>query len=215
MRPAMKSYLHLLAITTLGLAWSASSFAQDTKPAEAPKPTTTGTATAEPTPEPKPVKITLDTYKGTIELELDAVKAPISTANFVNYVKKGHYDGTIFHRVIPGFMVQGGGFTADMNQKAVDAPIKNEGQNGLKNDRGTIAMARTAVLDSATSQFFINVVDNAGLNYPNNGGYAVFGKVTKGMDVVDAIVGAPTTSKGMHQNVPAEPITSKSAKIAE
>jgi cyclophilin family peptidyl-prolyl cis-trans isomerase len=180
--------------------------AADSKPAEVTK-----------TEKTNIVKITLETSKGTIELELDAEKAPISTQNFVSYAKKGHYDGTIFHRVIPGFMIQGGGFDAEMNQKAVDAPIKNESKNGLKNARGTIAMARTNVPDSATSQFFINVKDNANLDYPSfdGFGYAVFGKVTAGLDIVDAIVGVPTTSKGPHQNVPSEPILIKSAKVAE
>mgnify|MGYP002626142025 CR=1 FL=1 len=168
-------------------------------------------------PKANTVKITLETSKGNITLELDAEKAPISTANFVSYVKKGHYDGTIFHRVIPGFMIQGGGFDADMNQKATDAPIQNASKNGLKNARGTIAMARTSVPDSATCPFFINVADNANLDYPSfdGFGYAVFGKVTSGMDVVDAIVGVPTTSKGPHQNVPEEPISIKSAKVEE
>jgi cyclophilin family peptidyl-prolyl cis-trans isomerase len=206
MKPAFKS-LAVIAACLAGFA--ASVIAQDAKPAAEPKPETT--------PAPAPVKIILDTTKGTIELELDGVKAPVSTANFVSYVKKGQYDGTIFHRVIPGFMIQGGGFTADMNQKPTDAPIKNEASNGLKNDRGTIAMARTSNPNSATCQFFINVVDNGGLNAPNPDGfgYAVFGKVTKGMDVVDAIVGVPAGNKGMHQNVPSEPITIKSAKVAE
>lgn len=197
MRPAMKTRHFLFAITGLGLISLSPLHAQEAKPAA------------------KTVKVTLDTSKGAIELELDAEKAPITVANFVSYVKKGHYEGTIFHRVIPGFMAQGGGFTADMNQKDTDAPIKNEGQNGLKNVRGSIAMARTSVLDSATSQFFINVVDNAGLDYPSNGGYAVFGKVTKGMDVVDAIVSAPTTVKNGMGDVPVEAIVIKSAKIAE
>jgi len=176
---------------------------------EAPKPVS----------EAKPVKIVMETSKGTIELELDPVKAPLSVANFVSYVKKGHYDGTIFHRCIPGFMIQGGGFTADMQQKPTDAPIKNEAQNGLKNVRGAICMARTGIVDSATSQFFINVKDNDFLNFTSPDqrgfGYAVFGKVTKGMDVVDAIVGSPTTSKGPYENVPVETISIKSAKIAE
>jgi cyclophilin family peptidyl-prolyl cis-trans isomerase len=179
----------------------------DAKPAEEPKTETKANI----------VKITLETSKGNIELELDAEKAPVSTANFVAYAKKGHYEGTIFHRVIPGFMIQGGGFDAQMSQKATDAPIQNESKNGLKNARGTIAMARTNVPDSATSQFFINVKDNTNLDYPSfdGYGYAVFGKVTAGMEVVDAIVGVPTTSKGPHQNVPAEPIVIKSAKVAE
>ena len=163
----------------------------------------------------KTVKVTMETSKGTIELDLDAAKAPISVANFVKYAKKGHYDGTIFHRVISGFMIQGGGFTADMKQKDVDAPIKNEGQNGLTNDVGTIAMARTAILDSATSQFFINTVNNTGLNYPNNGGYAVFGKVTKGLEVVKAIEGVATSQKGPHGDVPVEPVVIKSVKVKE
>lgn len=166
----------------------------------------------------KAVKVTMETSKGTIELELDGGKAPISVANFVKYAKKGHYDGTIFHRVIPGFMVQGGGFQASMSEKKeTEAPIQNEAKNGLKNARGTIAMARTSDPHSATSQFFINVADNAGLDYPSRDGwgYAVFGKVTKGLDVVDAIVGVPTTQKGPHGDVPVEPITIKSVKVSE
>ena len=163
------------------------------------------------------VKIVMETSKGTIEIELDGEKAPISTKNFVNYVKKGHYDGTIFHRVIPGFMVQGGGFTTDMEQKKTDAPITNEAKNGLKNLRGTLAMARTSDPNSATAQFFINVADNAFLDYPGQDGYgyAVFGKVTKGMEVADAIVSSPTKNVGPFRDVPAEPIVIKSAKVAE
>ena len=143
---------------------------------------------------------------GVITLELDNAKAPQSTANFLNYVNKGHYDGTIFHRVIKGFMIQGGGFTPDMQQKATDAPIENEAANGLKNDAYTIAMARTNDPHSATAQFFINVVDNAFLNHtspsPQGWGYAVFGKVVKGQDVVDAIRKVRTTRKGYHDDVP-------------
>ena len=165
------------------------------------------------------MKVSLQTTKGTIELELDAAAAPISTANFVNYVKKGQYDNTIFHRVIPGFMVQGGGFTADMKQKPTDAPIKNEATNGLKNKRGTVAMARTGVVDSATCQFFINVVDNGFLDFktpdPRGYGYAVFGKVTSGMEVVDDIVKARSGTVAGHENVPLEPITITSATVAE
>ena len=144
--------------------------------------------------------------QGVITLELDAVNAPKSTANFLNYVNKGFYDGTIFHRVIKNFMVQGGGFTADMKQKPTDAPIENEAANGLKNDAYTIAMARTNDPHSATAQFFINVVDNAFLNHtsptPQGWGYAVFGKVVKGEDVVDAIKKVRTTRKGFHDDVP-------------
>ncbi|MFM7181884.1 MAG: peptidylprolyl isomerase [Verrucomicrobiales bacterium] len=181
-------------------------------------PAAAGSAVAAEAPAAKMVKVTMETSKGTIELELDKEKAPLSVANFVAYAKKGHYDGTIFHRVIPGFMIQGGGFSADMNQKATDAPIKNEGGNGLANKRGTIAMARTQMPDSATSQFFINVADNTMLDRATSGdgvGYAVFGKVTKGMDITDAIVGVETKSAGPHQNVPAEPVVIKSVKIAE
>jgi cyclophilin family peptidyl-prolyl cis-trans isomerase len=203
----MKTFSTLLAVMTLGMASLFNASAQEAKPA-----TETKTETKSDT-----VKITIETTKGTIELELDGAAAPISTKNFVSYVKKGHFDGTIFHRVIPGFMIQGGGFTADMNQKPVDAPIKNEATNGLKNLRGAICMARTSVVDSATSQFFINVKDNDFLNYsgPSNYGYAVFGKVTKGMDVVDAIVSVPTTRKGPHSDVPVDPISITSAKVAE
>ena len=143
---------------------------------------------------------------GVITLELDNAKAPQSTANFLNYVNKGHYDGTIFHRVIKGFMIQGGGFTADMKQKGTDAPIENEAANGLKNDKYTIAMARTGEPHSATAQFFINTVDNGFLNHtsptPQGWGYAVFGKVVKGEDVVESIKKVRTTRKGFHDDVP-------------
>ena len=156
------------------------------------------------------MKAIIETNLGIIELELDEKKAPITVKNFVDYAKSGHYDNTIFHRVISGFMIQGGGFTADMSQKSTKDPISNEAMNGLKNDRGTIAMARTMVVDSATSQFFINLVDNSFLNFrnptPNGFGYAVFGKVTKGMDVVDAIAKVPTGNKGMHQHGPVQPV---------
>lgn len=153
------------------------------------------------------VQVVMQTSMGTIKLELDVEKAPITTANFISYVEKGHYDGTTFHRVIPGFMIQGGGFTPDMQQKPTDPPIKNEWQNGLKNLRGTIAMARTQVHDSATSQFFINVVDNAGLDMPRDGAaYAVFGRVIEGMEVVDQIKDVPTTTKGGHRDVPVTPV---------
>ena len=144
--------------------------------------------------------------QGVITLELDAVNAPKSTANFLAYVNKGHYDGTVFHRVIKGFMIQGGGFTADMKQKGTDAPIENEAANGLKNDKYTIAMARTGEPHSATAQFFINTVDNGFLNHtsptPQGWGYAVFGKVVKGEDVVESIKKVRTTRKGFHDDVP-------------
>ncbi len=143
---------------------------------------------------------------GVITLELDAVNAPKSTENFLAYVKKGHYDGTIFHRVIKNFMIQGGGFTPDMKQKPTQDPIENEAANGLKNDQYTVAMARTGDPHSATAQFFIHVVDNAFLNHTapsgQGWGYAVFGKVVKGQDVVDAIKKVRTTRKGFHDDVP-------------
>jgi peptidyl-prolyl cis-trans isomerase A (cyclophilin A) len=151
--------------------------------------------------------VVLETTLGSIEIELDAQKAPISTANFLAYVDAGHYDGTIFHRVIPDFMIQGGGFDDQMSQKPTRAPIKNEADNGLKNVRGTVAMARTSVVDSATSQFFINLKDNDFLNHGGRDfGYAVVGKVTSGMDVVDKIAAVKTANSGMHQNVPVEPV---------
>ena len=143
---------------------------------------------------------------GVITLELDAVNAPQSTANFLSYVSKGHYDGTIFHRGIKNFMIQGGGFTADMKQKDTDAPIQNEAANGLKNEAYTIAMARTGDPHSATAQFFINVVNNEFLNHTapsgQGWGYAVFGKVVKGQEIVDAIKKVRTTRKGYHDDVP-------------
>jgi peptidyl-prolyl cis-trans isomerase A (cyclophilin A) len=152
----------------------------------------------------KPV-VVLETSLGSIEIELDTEKAPISAENFLAYVDAGHYDGTIFHRVIPDFMIQGGGFEPSMSQKPVQAPIKNEAKNGLLNQRGTVAMARTNVVDSATSQFFINLKDNDFLNHSGRDyGYAVFGRVTSGMDVVDKIAAVKTANRGGHQNVPVE-----------
>jgi peptidyl-prolyl cis-trans isomerase A (cyclophilin A) len=151
--------------------------------------------------------VTIKTSKGQIRIMLYQDKAPISVANFLAYVNSGFYNGTIFHRVIPGFMIQGGGMTPDMAQKPTRAPIKNEAANGLKNDRGTLAMARTNAPDSATSQFFINVNNNQPLNAgPGQAGYAVFGKVIEGMEVVDAIVGVPTHTVGMNADIPNEPI---------
>ena len=155
-------------------------------------------------------RVTLETSKGNVVLDLDAAKAPKTVENFLEYVRSGHYDGTIFHRVIPGFMAQGGGFKPDMSQKPTRAPIQNEADNGLGNDRGTIAMARTGDPHSASAQFFINVADNRGLNHtgknPQGWGYAVFGKVVEGMDVVDQIVKAPRGRSGFHDDVPKEPI---------
>jgi peptidyl-prolyl cis-trans isomerase A (cyclophilin A) len=180
-------------------------------------------------------RVLLSTSAGDVTIELNRDKAPKSVDNFITYVKAGHYDGTVFHRVIDGFMIQGGGFTPDMTQKPTRAPIPLESSNGLTNDRGTVAMARTADPNSATAQFFINVSDNTFLNYRKfekdtempakgggtrtipagtvNDGYAVFGKVVAGMDVVDKIKGMPTGSNGGHQNVPTQPVVIKSAKL--
>lgn len=163
------------------------------------------------------VEATIETSLGTIELELDAAKAPLTVTNFIEYAKSGHYNETVFHRVIDGFMIQGGGFTADMVQKATRDPVRNEAANGLKNARGTIAMARTMVVDSATSQFFINLRDNAFLDHagddPRRFGYAVFGHVTKGMDVVDKIAKVETGNRGFHQNVPLKPVVIKKISV--
>jgi len=156
----------------------------------------------------EPPRVRLETNLGTIEVELDPEKAPISTENFLGYVRDGFYDGLIFHRVIRTFMIQGGGFDADMQKRETKEPIKNEAANGLRNDRGTLAMARTNVVDSATAQFFINVVDNDFLNHrspdPRGYGYAVFGKVVAGMDVVDRIREVPTGNLGPMRDVPRE-----------
>jgi len=161
-------------------------------------------------------KVRLDTSMGEIVIELDAAKAPKSAANFIDYVKAGHYDGTIFHRVIPDFMIQGGGMNADMQEKPTRAPIPLESKNGLTNLRGSVAMARTNNPDSATAQFFINIKDNAFLDAANSrdgNGYAVFGKVVAGMDVVDRIWAVPTANKGPHQNVPVTPVLIRKANL--
>jgi peptidyl-prolyl cis-trans isomerase A (cyclophilin A) len=167
--------------------------------------------------QPAAPRVVLSTSEGDITLELNAAKAPRTVENFLAYVRSGHYDGTIFHRVIDGFMIQGGGFTPDMKQKPTRAPIPLESKNGLKNERGTIAMARTSVPDSATAQFFINVVDNPRLDYPNpdGHGYAVFGKVVAGMDVVDRIRAVPTGSAAGHQNVPVKPVLIRAARLVQ
>ena len=161
--------------------------------------------------------VILETSKGTIRLELDAVKAPITVENFLRYVRDKHFDGLVFHRVIPNFMIQGGGMTPDLQQRKTRGTIKNEAGNGLVNERGTIAMARTSVVDSATSQFFINVKSNTFLNHKDESspgfGYCVFGKVTEGMDVVDKIVSVATSSKGGNENVPVEPVLIQSARV--
>ena len=211
----------LLAGAALAVTLAASSFgAVKTKPAKAPE-------------------VSIKTSMGTIVVVLEPVAAPISTENFLNYVKSGQYNGTLFHRVIDGFMIQGGGFDAKMTEKPAGAPIKNEAKNGLKNKIGTIAMARTGEVDSATDEFFINVADNEFLDHmevPPQGvdvtrhgqtqhvdaaqadrvyGYAVFGHVVKGMDVVEKIAKLQTTSMGEFQNVPATPVTIESATIIQ
>lgn len=163
-------------------------------------------------------EVVIDTNLGKITVRLNAEHAPISTENFLKYVEKKHYDGLIFHRVIKDFMVQGGGFTADMKERdSKFDPIKNEAKNGLSNMRGTIAMARTNEIDSATSQFFINVVDNQRLDHVNSSryGYAVFGKVVSGMDVVDKIRDSKTESKAGHDDVPVKPVTIKSIRLVK
>jgi cyclophilin family peptidyl-prolyl cis-trans isomerase len=160
--------------------------------------------------------ITISTSHGDIVIELFDETAPISAENFRQYVTDGHFDDTIFHRVIPNFMIQGGGFTADMSQKPTRAPIKNEADNGEKNVRGTLAMARTQVVDSATSQFFVNLRDNSFLDHGGRDfGYAVFAKVTEGMDVVDAIAAVPTGNQGGHADVPVDPVTINSVTISD
>lgn len=164
------------------------------------------------------MQVTLKTSKGDIELELDAEKAPVTVENFLQYVREGFYDDTIFHRVIPNFMIQGGGFTEDMQQKPTRGTIENEAGNGLSNEIGAIAMARTPEPHSASAQFFINVGNNRFLDKDqadDGWGYAVFGKVVGGMDVVETIKNVPTGNAGMHQNVPTEPVKIEKAEIKE
>ena len=159
--------------------------------------------------------VKLQTSMGDIVVKLDEAAAPVTVKNFLTYAEEGFFDGTIFHRVIPNFMIQGGGFTAEMTKKQTHPPIVNEASNGLKNDRGTISMARTSDPDSATAQFFINHKDNASLNYVAGGnpGYAVFGKVTEGMEVVDAIAAVKTTVRNRMRDVPVDTVVIKSAKV--
>jgi cyclophilin family peptidyl-prolyl cis-trans isomerase len=165
----------------------------------------------------EPVKVLMKTSQGDIQLSLDRDKAPQSVENFVQYVKSGFYDGTIFHRVIKDFMIQGGGFTSDMQKKPTRSPIQNEAKNGLKNKRGSIAMARTSAPHSATAQFFINHKDNAFLDYPSQDGwgYAVFGEVTQGMEVVDRIAGLATGVRNGMRDVPLETVTIEKVSIVE
>lgn len=212
----------ILAAGVVALA-IATSVADEPQPEQRPQPEEKP-LTTNPAPsidQMPPARVKLETTLGEIVLELDAKRAPHSVSNFLHYVKDGHYAGTIFHRVIPTFMIQGGGYDADLREKGkLRAPIKNEWQNGLKNVRGSIAMARTNAPDSATAQFFINVVDNAALDMARpqtgNAAYAVFGKVVDGMDVVDKIRDTPTKEDGrlpMGPVVPVEPVVIKSATI--
>lgn len=178
----------------------------------------TSSVFAEPATKAGPVFVKIVTNRGAITVELDPAKAPKTVENFLSYVKSGFYNGTIFHRVIPGFMIQGGGFTPDFQKKPTRAPIVNEASNGLSNVRGTIAMARTSLPDSATSQFFINVADNQFLDYSaptmQGAGYAVFGHVTSGMNVVDQIVNTPTGAAGpFPQDVPKKTVLIESIKV--
>lgn len=186
-------------------------------PAQAQPPSA---APALPTPTPKPTPdgpvIAFDTTMGTIQVALYATKAPISTRNIMNYVKSGFYTGTIFHRVIPGFMIQGGGLDANMNEKPTAAPIRNEAKNGLLNSRGALSLARTNDPHSATSQFFISVKDNPALDFGisrDGWGYAVFGEVVSGMEIVDQIVAVPTSTRGPHQNVPINPVIINKVRV--
>jgi cyclophilin family peptidyl-prolyl cis-trans isomerase len=181
--------------------------------AQAPVPAPAATPSPEPTPFAGPI-VVLETSLGKVKLGLRPEKAPLSVKNFLTYVKAGHYDGTIFHRVMPGFMAQGGGFEEDMTERPTRPPILNEAKNGLSNRRGTLAMARTNDPNSATAQFFINVNDNHGLDFGVRGaGYAVFGEVLEGMDVVDKIVAVPTTRKGQFSDVPRTPVFLTKARL--
>lgn len=200
----MKKATSKIMVTTLGLMLAAVVWAG---PSHAPK-----AAEAARKSSPRPTRVVIETSKGTIEAELFADKTPQTVSNFITYIKAGFYKDLVFHRVIPGFMIQGGGFDAHLRPRQVRAPIVLEAGRGLSNRRGTLAMARTGDPNSATSQFFINLVDNTQLdNY--GGGYAVFGQVTKGMEVVDAIAKVPTQPQRGHQNAPVEPVLIRSIKL--
>src|SRR5690554_1895880 len=207
-------FMRRLALRALGLAVAGSIAWAATGPAHATSSTPT-----QGTPMTTTPRVKLQTSHGDMVIQLDAEKAPKTVENFVGYVNDGFYNGTIFHRVIPGFMIQGGGFDQDFNQKPTREPIANEADNGLKNNRYTIAMARTNDPHSATAQFFINVADNDFLNHtapnPNGWGYAVFGEVVEGTDVADKIVGVKTGNRGFHQDVPVENVVIETATIVE
>ena len=209
------SPLHLLRLTACSFALAFAPALVSAAPAAAPSNSTSeGTKAMSTNP-----RVKLHTNQGDMVITLDAAKAPKTVENFLTYVKEGFYNGTVFHRVIDGFMVQGGGFEPGMKQKQTHAPIENEANNGLKNDKYTLAMARTSDPHSATAQFFINVSNNDFLNFtaptPNGWGYAVFGTVTEGTDVVDKIKGVKTGNKGFHQNVPNEDVIIEKAEVLE
>jgi len=213
------SSLRAMVLSLVSVSLCAVVCGAEDKPAEQPADTQQpAAAPAEQKGSVNPM-VTMKTSHGDIKIELYPDKAPVTVKNFLSYVDDKFYDGTIFHRVINGFMIQGGGFTPDMAQKTAKAPIKNEAQNGLKNDRGTLAMARTMVVDSATAQFFINVVDNEFLNFRSPDvrgfGYCVFGKVVEGMDVVDKIKAVPTGQKNGMGDVPNDPIKILEVRRAE
>lgn len=209
------SPLHLLRLTACSFALAFAPALVSAAPAAAPSNSTSeGTKAMSTNP-----RVKLHTNQGDMVITLDAAKAPKTVENFLTYVKEGFYNGTVFHRVIDGFMIQGGGFEPGMKQKQTHAPIENEANNGLKNDKYTLAMARTSDPHSATAQFFINVANNDFLNFtaptPNGWGYAVFGSVTEGTDVVDKIKGVKTGNKGFHQNVPNEDVIIEKAEVLE
>jgi peptidyl-prolyl cis-trans isomerase B (cyclophilin B) len=210
MNVILASLIGLLAIAAPAAPPAAKTQSPAPKKTPSPAPKVQSPAAANP-------RVLLDTTKGKIVIELYADKAPKTVKNFLDYVKAGQYNGTIFHRVIPGFMVQGGGFTPDMKEKPTRAPVQNEADNRVANDRGTLAMARTADPNSASAQFFINVANNAPLNFqsktPQGWGYAVFGNVVEGMEVVDAIVAVPTATKGFYENVPVDPVVIRKASV--
>ncbi len=209
------SPLHLLRLTACSFALAFAPALVSAAPAAAPSNSTSeGTKAMSTNP-----RVKLHTNQGDMVITLDAAKAPKTVENFLTYVKEGFYNGTVFHRVIDGFMVQGGGFEPGMKQKQTHAPIENEANNGLKNDKYTLAMARTSDPHSATAQFFINVSNNDFLNFtaptPNGWGYAVFGTITEGTDVVDKIKNVKTGNKGFHQNVPVEDVIIEKAEVLE
>lgn len=200
MRQARTTPFALFLVTLLAVLTVVPALAQDTGEETEVESTSEGeTAPSKP-------RVTLETNQGTIVLELFPEQSPKTVENFLAYAESGFYEGTIFHRVIPGFMIQGGGFTRDFQEKDTRAPVENESEGGPSNTRGTVAMARLPDPDSATSQFFINVVDNASLDYPSHGGYTVFGEVVEGMEVADAISKVPTTNRGRMADVPREPV---------